>query len=87
MTAQYSRLSSDQFRYVIVAPSFDENGGGVIALHYLCHMLNESGVDASLAQRPRPKPAHSRNRLRAFAGAQSTLQSHSSESGSTFILR
>ena len=64
MTAQYARQSSDQFRYVIVAPSFDENSGGVIALRYLCHMLNESGVNASLVEMP---PADSPSRLRALA--------------------
>ncbi|MEM5549625.1 hypothetical protein WNY63_02600 [Pseudoalteromonas neustonica] len=35
-------------KYIIFAPSFDENVGGVIAMHRLCHILNEQGENAFL---------------------------------------
>lgn len=48
------------FRYVVFARGFNENSGGIIALHYLCHLLNELGHDASLAPMPplRPRTHH-----------------------------
>ncbi len=36
--------------YVIFAPSYDSKSGGVIALHKLCHLLNEVGQTAYLVQ-------------------------------------
>ena len=30
--------------FLIVAPSYDENVGGIVVLHKLCHLLNERGV-------------------------------------------
>ena len=33
-------------KYIIYTSSFDEKSGGVIALHLLCHLLNEKGEDA-----------------------------------------
>lgn len=36
------------YKFIIYAPSFDENIGGVIALHRLCHLLNECGATAYL---------------------------------------
>lgn len=35
-------------KYVICSRSYDENNGGIIALHRLCHLLNEAGEDAYL---------------------------------------
>lgn len=35
-------------KYVIYAYGFDENVGGVIVLHQLCHLLNQYGEDAYL---------------------------------------
>lgn len=35
-------------RFVIFADSFDENNGGVIALHRLCDLLNREGCEARL---------------------------------------
>lgn len=34
--------------FVIFSPSYDDNHGGPIALHYLCHLLNEMGHHAVL---------------------------------------
>jgi hypothetical protein len=39
---------SIKLNYVIFAPDYDENSGGIIALHRLCHHLNECGESASL---------------------------------------
>ena len=33
-------------KYVIVAPSFVPNSGGIKVLHRLCHVLNEAGQEA-----------------------------------------
>lgn len=38
-------------KYIIYAPSYDENSGGSIALHHLCHLLNKSGQEALLWHR------------------------------------
>ena len=35
-------------KYVIYAKAYDEKIGGNIALHFLCHLLNESGHQASI---------------------------------------
>lgn len=40
-------------KYTIVAPSFQADSGGRIALHYLCHLLNEAGHHAELFPRGR----------------------------------
>jgi hypothetical protein len=37
-----------KLNYIIFAPDYDENSGGIIALHKLCHHLNECGESASL---------------------------------------
>ena len=42
----FSRTSNP---YYIVAPSFRQNSGGVRVLHYLCHALNEIGLEAYIA--------------------------------------
>jgi hypothetical protein len=35
-------------KYLIVAPGYDENIGGHVVLHKLCHLLNERGIEAYL---------------------------------------
>lgn len=55
-------------RFVIFAGSFDENIGGVIALHRLCDLLNREGHEAFLWPEKRPafdaaRPLHSAWRL------------------------
>lgn len=35
-------------KYLIYAPPYDELSGGAVCLHYLCHLLNENGFEASL---------------------------------------
>ena len=35
--------------FAIFSPSYDDNHGGPIALHYLCHLLNEMGHQAYIA--------------------------------------
>jgi hypothetical protein len=35
-----------KYKYIIYAPPYDENGGGAIALHRLCHLINECGGEA-----------------------------------------
>ncbi len=41
-------MTFKKFRYVIYAPTFDENNGGAIALHRLCDLLNSSGVESCI---------------------------------------
>jgi hypothetical protein len=36
-------------KFLIFSPTYDDNSGGAIALHYLCHLLNEMGHQASIA--------------------------------------
>jgi len=45
--------------FVIYADDFNENIGGQIALHRLCHLLNEGGYEAYLwpSRKPRQDPA------------------------------
>lgn len=46
-------MSVKKRRYVIYAPSYDENSGGAIVLHRLCDLLNTNGVESCLyAMRP-----------------------------------
>lgn len=35
-------------KYLIVSPSYDENIGGHVVLHKLCHLLNDRGIEAYL---------------------------------------
>jgi hypothetical protein len=37
-----------KYKYIIYAPPYDENGGGAVALHRLCHLINECGGEAYL---------------------------------------
>lgn len=41
-------------KFIIVTPSFNENIGGVIALHLLCHRLNSNGIKAFIFDINRP---------------------------------
>ncbi|MCW5662306.1 MAG: hypothetical protein KIT35_00575 [Piscinibacter sp.] len=47
-------------RFIVFADSFDENNGGVIALHRLCDLLNRGGQQARLwpARKPLYDEAH-----------------------------
>jgi hypothetical protein len=44
-------------KFIVVAPSFNENSGGVIALHYLCHKLNLMGFESYIYHIKRPVKA------------------------------
>ncbi len=35
-------------KFIIFAPTYDENIGGVILLHKLCHLLNANGIKSFL---------------------------------------
>lgn len=35
-------------KFMIFSPTYDDNNGGAIALHYLCHLLNELGHNAKI---------------------------------------
>lgn len=37
-----------KYKYIVYAPPYDENGGGAIALHRLCHLINDCGGEAYL---------------------------------------
>jgi len=55
-------------KFIIYAPSYDENIGGIIVLHQLCHELNMLGEEAYLWQKGEPpldwsKPIRSLYRL------------------------
>ena len=41
-------MSVTTHRYVIYTPGYNENSGGIIALHRLCDLLNKRGFDAVL---------------------------------------
>jgi len=41
-------VSAPRPEFVVFAPPYDPNVGGYIALHYLCHLLNEVGYKAHL---------------------------------------
>ena len=36
------------YKYIIYSPPYHENGGGTIALHRLCHLINQCGREAYL---------------------------------------
>jgi len=46
--------------YYIVAPAFKQTSAGVRALHYLCHLLNESGHEAYVSASPENCSKHLR---------------------------
>ena len=41
-------MNCKHFKYIIVAPSYDENNGGCVVLHKLCDLLNSQGEKAVL---------------------------------------
>jgi hypothetical protein len=47
-------MSKNFFKFVIVTPSFNENIGGVVALHLLCHKINEMGFESYIYDINRP---------------------------------
>jgi hypothetical protein len=47
-------MSNNLLKFIVVAPSFNENSGGVIALHYLCHKLNQMGFRSYVYHIKRP---------------------------------
>lgn len=52
--------------YVVYVQNFNEKTGGVIVLHYLCHLLNELGYQACIWPSQKPFPDGS---LRAWMGS------------------
>jgi hypothetical protein len=52
------RIGHDSRRYVIYAPHFNDTTGGVIVLHYLCHLLNQMGCQASIWPSKKTLPDH-----------------------------
>lgn len=46
--------------YYIASPAFRQTSGGVRALHYFCHALNESGYEAYIATEPGGTSPHLR---------------------------
>lgn len=43
-------MGNEKLKFVVYAPSFDENSGGGIALHRLCDLLNQNDEEAYLAK-------------------------------------
>ncbi len=43
-------MINKKLKFVIYAPPFNENSGGIIALHRLCDLLNQKGEEAYLAK-------------------------------------
>ncbi len=41
-------VNKNKLKFIIYAPSFDENNGGAIVLHRLCDLLNKNGEEAYL---------------------------------------
>ncbi len=41
-------------KFIIFAPAYNEQQGGALVLHYLCHYLNEIGYDAVIWHKNRP---------------------------------
>lgn len=52
--------------YIIYAPSFNENNGGCIVLHKLCHMLNQLGEQAFLWPMERSYKKRRRDRILSY---------------------
>lgn len=46
-----------QRKYIIYTSTYDEHSGGVIALHHLCHLLNQAGETALLWPIEKPIPS------------------------------
>lgn len=57
---------SEAPKYIIYAPSYDENNGGCIVLHKLCHTLNQLGEKALLWPMSPTKRPRRRDRILAF---------------------
>lgn len=57
-------------KYIVVAPSYDENDGGSIVLHQLCHELNIQGEHARLwpMERLRPRKRSVSARFKTLVG-------------------
>lgn len=47
-------MSKNLLKFVIVTPPFNENSGGVIVLHLLCHKLNQMGFESFIYHIKRP---------------------------------
>lgn len=57
---------SEAPKYIIYAPSYDENNGGCIVLHKLCHTLNQLGEKALLCPMSPTKRPRRRDRFLAL---------------------
>jgi uncharacterized protein YdhG (YjbR/CyaY superfamily) len=47
-------MVKNSLKFLIVSPSFNENIGGVIALHLLCHKINQMGFESYIYDINRP---------------------------------
>ncbi len=47
-------MVKNSLKFLIVSPSFNENIGGVIALHLLCHKINQMGYESYIYDINRP---------------------------------
>jgi len=56
--------SREDINYIIHAPPYDENKGGPIALHKLCHLLNQLGERAYIYPRKKKKKRIFQSRFR-----------------------
>ena len=61
-----------EISFAIYSPSYDENSGGIIVLHLLCHYLNELGLNASIV----PHFANEEVNIFNFQGALNRLSNN-----------
>lgn len=74
---QARALSRPALQFVIFAPPYDPDVGGYIALHYLCHLLNELGHPAFLVPRfwsAEISPLDSEERLKALMAQREAIR-------------
>lgn len=57
-------LNSNFCKFIIFAPSYSPDSGGVVVLHRLCHLLNENGYEASLYPSYKTSVIHQENWLK-----------------------
>lgn len=52
----YSPQSINFMKFIVFSPPFDDNRGGPVVLHTLCHLINQAGYKAYI--HPQCKPKH-----------------------------